>query len=251
MSDLGSMDSPAELLSAVQTALVLTHEELVLWSVAWARFIPTIALVPAFGLRALPAPVRVALGLALSAAIAPVVHAPAHARPWTLQMLTELLRGLPVAVSAAVALWAATMAGGVIDDLRGSRQTSALPNVELGATASGALFAMLAALVFLRSGGAAGVATSLARVDSDVRHPLMSAAAQLAAGIELAVAVATPIVICAIVIEVAGALIARAATPAAVERLLAPIRSVTLLAALALLLDRMVALIALLAVHGG
>jgi flagellar biosynthesis protein FliR len=213
MDDLGSMHSAADLFGAVQTALAVTQEELGRWTIAWARFVPTITLVPAFGLRALPAAARVVLGLALSAAVAPAVRPTLRAGPWELQMLAELMSGLPVALSAAVALWTATMAGGVIDDLRASRQMSALPNVESGATPSIAL--------------------------------------ELAAGIELAVAVATPIVICAIVVEVAGALIARAATPAAIERLLAPIRSVVLLAVLALLLDRMVALVVLRAAHAG
>ena len=251
MDEPGSMNSAGDLFGAVQAALALAEGQLALWALAWARFVPTIMLVPAFGLRALPAAVRVVLGLALSAAVAPAVRPTPHAGPWALQLLTELMSGLPVALSAAVALWTATMAGGVIDDLRASRQMSTLPNAESGATVSGALFAMLAALVFLQSGGAARVAWSLAHVDSDFRHPLTSAALQLAAGIELAVAVATPIVICAIVVEVAGALMARAATPAAIERLLAPIRSVVLLAAAALLLDRMVALVVLRAAHAG
>ncbi|MBN1606938.1 MAG: flagellar biosynthetic protein FliR [Polyangiaceae bacterium] len=251
MDDLSSMRGAADLFGSVRAALALTEGELENWMIAWARFVPTVTLVPAFGLRALPAAARVVLGLALSAAVAGVVRPTFCAGPWALQMLAELMSGLPVAVSAAVALWTATMAGGVMDDLRASRQVSALPNVESGATVSGALFAMLAALVFLQSGGAARVASSLAHVDSDLRYPLMSAARQLAAGIELAVAVATPIVICAIVVEVAGALIARAATPAAIERLLAPLRSVVLLAASALLLDRMVALVVLRAAHAG
>jgi flagellar biosynthetic protein FliR len=251
MNDLGSMHSAVDLFGALQAELALAEGQLAGWALAWARFVPAITLVPAFGLRALPAAVRVVLGLALSAAVAPVVRPTLHAGPWALQLLAELMSGLPVALSAAVALWTATMAGGVIDDLRASRQMSALPNVESGATVSGALFAMLAALAFLQGGGAARVAASLAHLDADFRHPLMSAAAQLAAGIQLAVAVATPIVICAIVVEVAGALMARAATPAAIERLLAPIRSVVLLAALALLLDRMVALVVLRAAHAG
>lgn len=251
MDASGSINTTADFYAAVRAVLALTQTDLVLWALAWARFVPTIALVPALGLRALPAATRVVLALALSAAIAPVVRPPEYAAPWALQMLTELMRGLPVAVSASVALWSATMAGGVIDDLRGSRQPSSLPNVESGATASGTLFAMLAALAFLQSGGAARVASSLARVSADVHRPLLSSAVQLAAGIELAVAIATPIVVAAVVVEVAGALIARAATPAAVERLLAPIRSIVLLAALALLLDRMVALVLLHAKSAG
>jgi len=48
-----------------------------------------------------------------------------------------------------------------------------------------------------------------------------------------------------VVVEVAGGLIARAASPAHVEPLLASLKGVVLLGLLALLLDRIVALLAL------
>src|SRR5215831_8032591 len=87
---------------------------------AWARAMPAVTLVPAFGLRALPAAARGVLGLALAACIFPAL-APIEARPslpWTVQVVGEVARGLPVAIAAAVPLWAATMAGGVADALR-------------------------------------------------------------------------------------------------------------------------------------
>ena len=63
------------------------------WGLAWARFAPTIAIVPAFGLRAVPAPARIALGLALAASIAPAVAPAANpAHPWPLQLLIESAR---------------------------------------------------------------------------------------------------------------------------------------------------------------
>jgi hypothetical protein len=65
--------------------------------------------------------------------------------------------------------------------------------------------------------------------------------------IEVAVAVAAPLVGASIVLELANALIARAASPAFILPLLAPIRSVALLAVAALLLDRMLELLAILA----
>jgi hypothetical protein len=56
--------------------------------------------------------------------------------------------------------------------------------------------------------------------------------------VQIAVAVAAPLLAASIVVEVAGALVARAASPAHLHALLAPARSLLLLSATALLLDR-------------
>jgi type III secretory pathway component EscT len=215
------------------------------WGLAWARVAPTIAIVPAFGLRAVPAPARIALGLALAASIAPAVGPAADpAHPWPLQLAIEAAKGLPVALSAAIALWAATMAGGLIDDLRGAREQASLPNVEPGSTPMGALLAMLAAIVFLETGGPGRVAHALSDRNLSLSDPLSRAAANLVSGIELAIAIAAPIVVVAIVVEVAGALVARAANPAHLGPILAPLRSIAILGVAALLLDRMIELVA-------
>ena len=81
MDEPGSMNSAGDLFGAVQAALALAEGQLALWALAWARFVPTIMLVPAFGLRALPAAVRVVLGLALSAAV-PCPGRERSSRPW-------------------------------------------------------------------------------------------------------------------------------------------------------------------------
>ena len=59
-----------------------------------------------------------------------------------------------------------------------------------------------------------------------------------------AVAVAGPLLSASVIIEVAAALIARAASPAQVHALLAPLRALLLIAALALALDRIAAALA-------
>ena len=87
-------------------------EDLVAFGLAWARALPTIALVPAFGLRALPAPARGIVALALAAAFWPAAAPAARvdtAVPWIALALEQILLGLPIAVAAAVPLWAATM----------------------------------------------------------------------------------------------------------------------------------------------
>jgi flagellar biosynthesis protein FliR len=216
------------------------------WALAWARFAPTLALVPAFGLRALPAPVRIALGLALALTIAPAL-APiaAQPRPFALSLIIEFSKGLPVALSAAALLWAATMTGGLIDDLRGARESAMMPSVEEGSTALGAMFAMLTAILFLESGGPARVAAALADPELSYASPLARAATNLASSVELAIAIAAPVVAAAIVVELASALIARAASPAFIQPLLAPLRSLVLLGVAAIALDRMLELLAL------
>ena len=123
-------------------------------------------LVPAFGLNALPAQARVALGLSLAVAIAPSLQPSALSAPFALSLLIEAARGLPVALAAAGVLWAAGMAGGLTDNLRGARETQALPSVDEGVSPLGALLTMLVSLLFLEGGGASRVAAALAAPSS-------------------------------------------------------------------------------------
>lgn len=225
---------------------------------AWARVAPAIALVPAFGLRALPASARAVVGLGLAASIAPAVAAmPAlgagsAALPWALRALTEIARGLPVAVSAAVPLWAATMAGGMIDALRGAGEGQGLAVVEDRPSSFGVLLSLLASTIFLATGGPARVAAALtvqteapAGGGAGVEHALLTAAHDLAGGASVAVAIGAPLLAASVVLELAFALIARAASPAQIHALLAPLRAVGLLAITAVVLDRIATLLAI------
>ena len=214
---------------------------------AWARFAPTLAIVPAFGLRALPTAARGILGLALAAAIYPALAPLARDPhlPWVALALREIMLGLPVALAAAIPLWAATMAGGLVDSLRGAQEASGVAVVEGGRSSPlGVLLSMLASVVFLSTGGPARVAAALASTTSPER-PLLAASHALTAGITLAVAVGAPLLAAAVVIEVAFALVARAASPAQVHALLAPLRALGLLAVVALVLERLVTVLAL------
>jgi len=207
---------------------------------AWARAIPAVALVPAFGLRALPMAVRGVVALGLMVCVAPALRPiPLRGEWWPWLLLEQALSGLPVAITAAVALWAATMAGAVVDDLRQATERTALPTLESSTTPGGALLGMLAAIAFLQGGGPARVAAALAEPGSGVVGPLRGATFNLAAGIQLAVAVAAPVIVAAVVWELGSSLMARAATPAFVAPLLAPLRSLVLLIAAALLFERM------------
>jgi len=216
---------------------------------AWARVAPSVLLIPAFGLSAVPGPTRAVLGLSIAACIGPALGAPAGAQtlPFAAAFVVEFARGLPIALTASLALYAASMAGGLVDNLRGSREQAALPNVDPGATPMGALLAVLTGLLFLESGGAIRVAQALAAPSPPLVGALPGLVRSLTGAIEVAVAVAAPLVGASIVVELASALIARAASPAFIVSLLAPIRAVAVLAIAALLLDRMAELLALLA----
>lgn len=228
------------LLKELPTALSLSAADLEAWGLAWARVAPTIALVPAFGLRALPAPARAVLALAMAAMIAPALRPVADgAEPWAVRLLVEAMRGLPIALSAAIPLWAATMVGGVVDALRGANEQLSSPLVEGRPTALGVVFSMMASLVFLATGGPARIASTLAETSLEVAEPLTRIAHDLASGISIAIALAAPLIAASIVVEVAGALVARAASPAQLHALLAPIRTLALLALTALFFDRM------------
>jgi len=221
--------------------------ELGAWGLAFARVLPILVIVPAFGLRGLSAPVRAAAALLLSALIVPAVRpAAAQAIPWPPLLLFELARGTLVAIAAAVPLWAATMAGGIIDSLRGSQEQVEIPTVEGRPSPLGALFSMLAATIFLSTGGPAHVVGVLMAPPPDAESGVVRAVANLAAGIGIATAIAAPLIAASLVLEVAGALVARAASPAHLTVLLAPVRSLALLALTAILLERMAAFVAVL-----
>jgi flagellar biosynthetic protein FliR len=235
---------PAQIL---QPALSALGVDLRGWALAWARVTPALTLVPAFGLNALPAATRAALGLSLAVAIAPSLAPAQLSAPFAVALLFEAARGLPVALAAAGVLWAAGMAGGLADNIRGARETQALPVVDDDTSPLGALLSLLVALLFLESGGAARVAAALSSNVSVSHGLLWHVALGLTHSVELALAVASPVVAVSIVVEVANALIARAATPAHISTLLAPLRSILILGAFALLFDRMTVLLAELA----
>jgi type III secretory pathway component EscT len=226
--------------AAVVDAIARSGIDLAALGLAWARVMPSVTLVPAFGLRALPAPARMVMGLALAASVFPAL-APVAATattPWPLLLVVEVARGLPVAVAAAVPLWAATMAGGLADALRGSQETVSAPTVEGPATPLGAPLSLLACAIFLATGGPARVVAALA-LRPAASHPLAAAASDIVAGITIAVALGGPLLAAAVVVEVAAALVARAAAPAQVHALLAPLRALATLAVMALVFERL------------
>lgn len=218
------------------------------WALGLARATPAVTLVPAFGLSAVPVPTRLALGLALGACIAPALaEGTSPSGLLVVELARQALHGLPVALLAALAIYVATMAGGLVDDLRGGREAVSLPTLPESLPPVSVLFGLFACIAFLESGGAARVAAALASPVLDGRFTWPAVAAAFAASVGLAFAIAAPLVVAGVLLEAGSALIARAATPAFVGPVLAPLKSVVLLGVLALVFERIAELVALLA----
>lgn len=218
------------------------------WALGFARAIPSVTLIPAFGLSAVPAPTRLVLGLSLGLCIAPALAERADsAGIFVVAMGREALIGLPVALLAALATYVATMAGGLIDDLRGGRESVTLPVLPEQLPPVSVLFGLLASLAFLELGGAARVVGALASPLLGARFSWLAVVQAFAGSVELAFAIAAPLAVACVLLEAASALIARAATPAFIGPVLAPLKSVALLAVLALVFERVAELIAVVA----
>jgi flagellar biosynthesis protein FliR len=235
------------MLAAIARFLAANGVDLTALGLAFARVAPVVAIVPAFGLRAMSPALRAAVALVLASSILPALHGAAGiasaAPAW---LVIELARGTVVAVAAAVPLYVAAMSGGVIDALRGSQDLVAMPTVEGRVTSMGVLFSLLASAIFLGMGGPSRVVATLAEGSMDLAHAPARVAADLAAGVALAVTLAAPLLAASVVVEIAGALVARAASPAHLHALLAPVRSLLLLCLTALLFDRLASFLAVL-----
>lgn len=200
---------------------------------AWARVLPLVLVVPAFGSRLMPAPARAVFGIGLSLLVLPALPAPeTMSGTWPLSFVQELFRGLPIALTSAAMIWAAMMAGGMTDDLRGAsqHQSMLLPDAKTPLAAFLGLFAIIA---FLQLGGVAGALAALA---NDEPRLLLRAVSDLVHAIEIAFALVAPLVCVSVVWEVTSAMIARAASPAYVQTMLSPLRSLVLLGGFALVL---------------
>ncbi len=240
---------PAAPIQQLVDQLALSGPDLATMAMGWARAAPVVTIVPAFGLRAVPAPVRALLGICMAAVIAPALRGDPTlvAHGWLLAIGASLLQGIPIAIAAAVPLWAATMAGGVMDAVRGSADLVSMPSVEGRPTLLGVPMALLASAIFLSTGGPARVVAALAwapPIDS-AQAPLIRVAFDITSGIDIALAIAAPVLAASIVVEIGTALVARSASPAQVHALLAPLRSIAVLAVVALTFDRMVRFLAI------
>jgi type III secretory pathway component EscT len=231
---------PKGILDAVLAEAAAEGLSLSGWGLAWARVLPTVLVVPVFGLGILPIALRFALGFVLAASIAPFVHLPvvSSRTPWLVLVLEEFFRGLPVAAAASVSLWAATVAGGLVDHVtRASRAKGGSFGITGGSPFATLLF-LLASVSFLELGGAERVSVRLATAETGV-GPLTRAVQDLAAGIELGVGIGAPMLLVALVLDLTSLVASRELWTNRAETTLAPLRSLVLFVATAALLDRM------------
>jgi type III secretory pathway component EscT len=232
---------PKGLLDAMFAEVSAGGQSLSAWGVAWARTLPAALFVPVFGLSILPIVQRVAIGFVLAMSIAPLLQTPVvpSPTPWLVVVLSELARGVPIAAAASVSLWAAVVAGGVADHVTSAgRARVGRLSLSDGSPLS-TLFSLAAAVSFLQLGGAQRIAARLSAPDLAVTDPLARAVRDLAAGIELGVGIGAPLLVVALVLDMATLIAARELRPLRSEAALAPLRSLVLFVATAALLDRM------------
>lgn len=241
---MAPLPPPLSLLDALSALFEQIGVDPRAWALGMARATPAVTLVPAFGLAAVPAPTRLVLALSLGACIAPALSGQVSVEgPFVVALARESLAGLPVALLAALSMYVAGMAGGLVDDLRGGRESVSLPSLPEPLPPVAALFTLLASVAFLETGGAARVASALAAPNLVGQLTWLAVTKAFARAIELAFALAAPLAVAGVLIETASALIARAATPAFIGPVLAPIKSVALLGILALLFERIAELL--------
>jgi flagellar biosynthetic protein FliR len=214
---------------------------LVGWAIAWARVLPALFVVPAFGLGLLPASLRVAMALAFAVGIAPALH-PTDVEltaPWPAVLVAEALRGVPIALTAAVALWVASFAGGVVDRSGRATRLAVIDGPGAQLTPLSTLFGLLAAVVFLSNGSAARLVARLSEAGPFTSSALGRAAFDVATGIGLGASIGVPVLIAALALDVAVGIVARERSALSFEALYPPLRTAVVLIATAALLDRM------------
>jgi type III secretory pathway component EscT len=238
---------------AVLRALALDPERLAL---GWARVLPAVFIVPAFGLRGIPPQTRGVFALLLALVVTPAISISTGTDGlsnqatygWAVRIVAEVLAGLPVALAAAIPLWTATMVGGLADQARGQSGETSMPLTEGRATVFGHVYSLLAGSIFLLSGGASRTAAALVHAHVS-ETPLLQAKDALLSGITAAVALGGPLIVTQIVFETASALVARAASPSQVQTLVAPFRSLAALLVSVAVFERLATLFGIFALQ--
>jgi type III secretory pathway component EscT len=198
-----------------------------------ARTIPIVWLVPAFGGRALPTPVRLGIALLLasfslphlmSGAAGALVRAPSPAA-WLLIAAREALVGATVGLVVSFFFRAAEAAGVLVDVVRGSNFAEVLaPDGGTRSSPLGALYLLLATVIFLELGGLGRLAVALQRSyealplgagpsGAGVQAQLQLALVASAKLIESAVGLAAPVVVALLLADVVLGVVGRV-TPA-------------------------------------
>jgi type III secretory pathway component EscT len=189
------------------------------------RALPMVWVIPAFGGPAIPAPLRLALAIALSGLCLPVLssQAPVVASLWAVLVFREVLVGGVIGFICACWFRAAEAAGSLIDAGLGTSDATWGSPIEKGTTGPFAsLTLLLATVIFFEIGGIGHMVTALARsyeaipVFADFSPGSTSHSAAIVAVlssaklIESALGLCAPMLVSLLMAELALGLLARA-----------------------------------------
>lgn len=201
-------------------------------AVAWARFIPVVLIVPAFGMAGLGGGLRWAIALLVGASLCPVSLGSLRAAPQDSALARALLESLAsgtfVAFAAAAPLWAATMAGSLFDSAW--RLSPERPG------AFSTLLTLLSTAIFFATGAPARIAGAVTAPSPP--GILDAAVLQVMHGIDIAVAIGAPILFASLAIDTITVAVTRAAGPSWAGAVSLPIRALGLLLLAAALMER-------------
>lgn len=234
------MPSLELVLDALSRALAEGGVNLSGWLLGAARALPSVILIPALGLRALPGVARLVAALALAVCAAPALaDVETPELPWLVALLSQLVIGLPLAVGAAGTLWVASMAGNLLDQLAAApHRPRAFDFADAPVSPLGVLLSLGAAVAFFSLGGPARLVSALAAAQSPSAAGIKDVALGLIRGVRVAVLLSAPLLVLAALFELLHGLWARTTSSVAVTGWLGSARFVVILAVTALLLDR-------------
>lgn len=244
---LVTMDNPA---FDSMAQLVPQAAEIRAWLLGAARVMPSLVLIPAFGMPALPSQARLGLAVTLGIAVAPALS---HSSPLPLgfAVAAEMLRGLPVAINVTAALWAITMAGSLVDEFAALRIEAQLPIGPAAASPTSTLFTLIAAVGFLHTDGTARLVEALSRKVELPAHLLQGVVTNLISTVQIATSIAAPFIAASIGITVVSSWVSRSLNASSLQSLWSPLRALLLMLLLAALLDRVATAMGFVMVHAG
>jgi len=181
------------------------------------------------------------MALAFAVSIAPALQ-PSGVQltaPWPAVLFAEALRGVPIALTAAIALWVASMAGGVVDGAGRATRLATIDGPVARSTPLSTLFGLLAAVAFLSNGSAARLVARLSNAGPGTSNAVGRAAFDIATGIGIGASIGAPVLVAALSLDVAMGVVARERSALSFESLYPPLRTAVVLIAIAALLDRM------------
>jgi type III secretory pathway component EscT len=238
------MPLPTPAISVDSWVFTLTGLKLTTLLISWARALPVVVIVPAFGSPRAPASLRSAIALALTLAAFPgTIDAPEG--PSMAQLTLAVIDGITLAVPAALGIWIATMAGDLFDEFGGKvGPPFGSQPFEHSSTATGTLFGLIACIAFLAQGGVAKLAAAMTEPLGTTSLGLARLLQTLTAGIGLSVTLAAPLVVAQLIIQLGGLLASRVTSTDALRTLSVQVQGLLRLLVIAVFFEWVATMIA-------